>query len=63
MLTTGDVNLMVEPVEAPKRDWNWIARTGSIAAHAVLIIFVLFQPKFFPYRGPSQRRSTWRGSS
>jgi TonB family protein len=54
VLTTGDVNLMVEPVEAPKRDWNWIARTGSIAAHAVLIIFILVQPKLFPYRGPTQ---------
>jgi TonB family protein len=54
VLTTGDVNLMVEPVEAPKRDWNWVARTGSIAAHAVLIIFILVQPKLFPYRGPTQ---------
>jgi TonB family protein len=56
VLNSGDVNLMVEPVEAPKRDWNWIARTGSIAAHAVLIIFIIFQSKFFPYRGPSQQQ-------
>src|SRR5689334_263791 len=33
VLTTGDVNLMVAPVETPPRDWNWIARTGSIAFH------------------------------
>jgi hypothetical protein len=56
VLTTGDVNLMVEPVEAPKRDWNWIARTGSIAAHALFIIFILLQSKLFPYRGPTQQQ-------
>src|ERR1700680_4018738 len=56
VLTTGDVNLMVEPVEAPKRDWNWIARTGSIAAHGLFIIFILLQSKLFPYRGPTQQQ-------
>ncbi len=56
VLTTGDVNLMVEPVEAPKRDWNLVARTGSIAAHAIFILFILFQSKLFPYRGPSQQQ-------
>ena len=51
VLTTGDVNLMVAPVETPPRDWNWLARTGSIAFH-VLFIFLLIQ--LFQYRPPTQ---------
>jgi TonB family protein len=54
VLTTGDVNLMVEPVETPPRDWNWIARTGSIAFHVLFISFLLLQTKLFPYRPPTQ---------
>lgn len=54
VLTTGDVNLMVAPVETPPRDWNWIARAGSIAFHIVFISFLLLQTKLFPYRPPTQ---------
>ena len=54
VLTTGDVNLMVAPVETPPRDWNWLARTGSIAFHVVFITFLLLQTKLFPYRPPTQ---------
>jgi TonB family protein len=54
VLTTGDVNLMVAPVETPPRDWNWLARSGSIAFHVVFISFLLLQSKLFPYRPPTQ---------
>jgi outer membrane biosynthesis protein TonB len=54
VLTTGDVNLMVAPVETPPRDWNWLARTGSIAFHVLFISFLLLQSKLFPYRPPTQ---------
>ena len=54
VINTGEVNLMVEPIEAPPINWNWVARTGSIAAHVLLIAFVLLQTELFPYRAPSQ---------
>jgi hypothetical protein len=54
VLTTGDVNLMVAPVETPPRDWNWLARSGSIAFHILFISFLLLQSKLFPYRPPTQ---------
>lgn len=54
VLTTGDVNLMVAPVETPPRDWNWLARSGSIAFHILFIAFLLLQTKLFPYRPPTQ---------
>jgi len=54
VLTTGDVNLMVAPVETPPRDWNWLGRSGSIAFHVLFITFLLLQTKLFPYRPPTQ---------
>ena len=54
VLTTGDVNLMVAPVEKPPRDWNWLARSASIGFHIVFISFLLLQAKLFPYRPPTQ---------
>ncbi len=54
VLTTGDVNLMVAPVETPPRDWNWLARSGSVAFHILFISFLLLQSKLFPYRPPTQ---------
>jgi len=54
VLTTGDVNLMVAPVETPPRDWNWLGRSGSIAFHVLFIAFLLLQTKLFPYRPPTQ---------
>ena len=54
VLTTGDVNLMVAPVETPPRDWNWLARFGSIALHVLFISFLLLQTKLFPYHPPTQ---------
>ncbi len=54
VLTTGDVNLMVAPVETPPRDWKPLARAGSVAFHVLFISFLLLQTKLFPYRPPSQ---------
>jgi len=54
VLNTGDVNLMVEPVETPPRNWSWLARSGSIAFHVLFITFLLLQTKLFPYRPPTQ---------
>lgn len=51
VLTTGDVNLMVAPVETPPRDWNWLARSGSIAFHVLFIILLI---NLFQYRAPTQ---------
>jgi TonB family protein len=54
VLTTGEINLMVAPVEKPTRNWNWVARTGSIAFHMTFVVLLLLQPKLFPYRPPTQ---------
>jgi TonB family protein len=54
VLTTGDVNLMVAPVETPPRDWNWMARAGSVVFHMLFIGFLLLQTKLFPYHPPTQ---------
>jgi TonB family protein len=51
VFTTGDVNLMVAPVETPPRDWNWLARSGSIVFH---ILFIILLINLFQYRPPTQ---------
>ncbi len=51
VLTTGDVNLMVAPVETPPRDWNWLGRSGSIIFH---ILFILLLIQIFQYKPPTQ---------
>ncbi len=54
VLMTGEANLSVEPIEKPSTDWDLISRVGSIAAHILLITFVIFEPKIFPYQAPTQ---------
>jgi TonB family protein len=54
VLMTGEANLSVEPIERPSTDWDLISRIGSIAAHILLVIFVIFEPKIFPYKPPTQ---------
>jgi TonB family protein len=56
IFTTGEVNLMVEPVEHPPVDWNWTARTGSILVHGGLVLLILLQARLFPYRVPTQEQ-------
>jgi TonB family protein len=54
VLTTGEVNLLAQPVEERTSAWNHVARFASIALHFVVILLILFQPKLFPYRPPSE---------
>src|SRR5262249_47453604 len=43
------------PVEHPRTiEWNWIARTGSLAAHLTLLLLVVLQTKVAPYQPPLQ---------
>jgi TonB family protein len=54
VITTGEVNLLNKPVEDRGSDWNQIARLGSLVLHIALVVFVLFSPKLFPPRAPTQ---------
>ena len=54
IITTGEVNLLNKPVEERGSDWNQIARFGSLVLHIALVTFVLFSPKLFPPRVPTQ---------
>jgi TonB family protein len=54
VLTTGEVNFMTQPVEERTSAWNAAARFSSIAFHFVVILFILFEPKLFPYRQPTR---------
>ncbi len=54
VLTTGEVNLLVEPVEERDSSWRWPARVSSIVFHTALIAFALLGPRLFPYRAPTQ---------
>jgi TonB family protein len=52
VITTGEINLMVEAVEHPQISWNWIARSGSLLAHLALLLLIVFQAKVFPSPSP-----------
>jgi TonB family protein len=54
VITTGEVNLLNKPVAERGSDWNQIARFGSLVLHIILVVFVLFSPKLFPPRTPTQ---------
>jgi TonB family protein len=54
VLTTGEVNFMAQPVEERTAAWNAVARFSSIAFHIVVFLFILFEPKLFPSRQPTQ---------
>jgi TonB family protein len=54
ILTTGEVNLLVKPVEERVSNWRWAARVSSIVFHSALIILALWEPKLFPARAPTQ---------
>jgi TonB family protein len=48
VLTTGEVNLLAQPVEEGTSKWNAVARFASIAFHFLVILLVLFGPKVIP---------------
>ena len=54
VLTTGEVNLMAQPLEAKTSAWNTVARFASIALHFVVILLILFGPRVFPSQPSTQ---------
>jgi TonB family protein len=50
---TGDANLLIEPEEKHDAKWDNLARIGSIAAHILLILFLVYLPKIFATRAPT----------
>jgi hypothetical protein len=58
VMNSGEANLMVEQVEAPPRNWNWkgLMWSASVSVHFLFILFLLLQPKLFPYRVPTQEQ-------
>jgi outer membrane biosynthesis protein TonB len=58
VINSGEANLMVEAVEAPAKNWNWkgLMWAASVSVHLLFILFLLLQPKLFPYRAPTQEQ-------
>ncbi|HYL10513.1 MAG TPA: TonB C-terminal domain-containing protein [Candidatus Acidoferrales bacterium] len=55
IFNTGEVNLLVKPPEPPdSAKWHAVSRFSSMIFHLLLIIFVLIEPKLFPYHPPTQ---------
>ena len=54
VLTTGEVNLLIEVAARPARDWRFQATLSSVLFHALFVVLILLQPKIFPYRPPTQ---------
>ena len=54
IFTTGEVNFLAKPVEERVSSWRWASRVSSIVFHTTLIILILWEPKLFPYRPPTQ---------
>ena len=54
VLTTGEVNLMAQPVEERTSAWNTVARFASIGVHFLVILLILLGPKVFPERQSTQ---------
>ena len=48
VITTGEVNLMAQPLEEKTSAWNTVARFASVALHFVVILLILFGPRVFP---------------
>ncbi len=54
VLLTGEVNLMVKPVEEREVDYRWLSQAGTLLFHALLMTFAVFWPSLFPPRMPTQ---------
>ncbi|HXN23157.1 MAG TPA: TonB C-terminal domain-containing protein [Candidatus Dormibacteraeota bacterium] len=54
LFTTGEVNLLVKPPQVDTPKWQAISRISSIVFHSAFVLFILIQPKLFPYRPPTQ---------
>lgn len=53
VFNTGEVHLMVKPVEERGSGWAGQARISSVIFHAAMVGLVLLQPKLFPYQPPT----------
>lgn len=54
VITTGEVNFLVKPVEDRVSRWQGVARVSSIVVHVLLVGFLLLEPRLFPYHEPTQ---------
>lgn len=54
LFTTGEVNLLVKPPRVDTPKWQAISRVSSMIFHSAFILFLLIEPKLFPYRPPTQ---------
>ncbi len=53
LFTTGEVNLLADPIEERGFNWHLVARVGSVIAHVLFLLFLLVSPKLFPNREPT----------
>jgi len=54
VLTTGEVNLLVEVTPPSRAKFSRMQATfSSVAFHALVVVLILLQPKLFPYREPT----------
>ncbi len=51
---TGDANLLVATEGKRNPRYDAIVRTASVIAHILLVVFLVFSPKIFPYHPPTQ---------
>ena len=55
LFNTGEINLLVKPPEPhDSSKWHAVSRFSSMVFHGLLIVFVLLEPKLFPYHPPTQ---------
>lgn len=54
LFTTGEVNLLPNPDDSKKRDWQWVARSFSLIVHVAVILLILLAPKFFTASQPTE---------
>jgi TonB family protein len=54
VLLTGEVNLLVKPVEERDADNRWLSQTGTLLFHMLLVASAVFWPSMFPPRMPTQ---------
>jgi TonB family protein len=54
VLLTGEVNLLVKPVEERDVDNRWLSQTGTLLFHMLLVASAVVWPTLFPPRMPTQ---------
>lgn len=54
VMLTGEVNLMVQPVEEREANHRWMSQVGTLLFHVLLLSLAVFWPAMFPARAPTQ---------